>query len=301
MKEEESAWLQVLGWDYSPVRKILASLMQQRLLPGYVAIRGNEASGYAYFLIKGTKGIIGNIFVRGSDHSGEIAGELTSLCISSLRDLAKIERIEAQIIPFSGLSYADVFVREGFRHFPRHYLLLPVDTTAVIRSDNRKRIVRWDFSRLSQACELLLKGYADQPDADICSDYRTLSGCHEYLHSIVQSPGCGVLVPEASFMALDEENILRAFILGSCVSKGVGMIPQIVVHPDYQKQGLGSGLMASCLESFKAQGFGRIALTVTQENQKASAWYRRLGFRPCREFGAYAWDRNGSEAGKFEA
>ena len=294
MREEENAWLQVLGWDYSPIRKILGSLMQQKLLPGYAAVQGKEAFGYAYFLIKGAKGIIGNTFVRESGHSREIAGELLSLCISSLKDLPKIERIEAQIIPFSELSYADAFIREGFRHYPRHYMLLPMDTAPAIRPDTRKGIVRWDFSRLSQACKLLLNGYSDQPDADICSDYRTLSGCHEYLHSIIQSPGCGVLVPEASFMALDDKNMLRAFILGSRVSSGVGMIPQIVVHPDYQKQGLGRGLMASCLESFKALGLGRVALTVTEENQRALDWYRRLGFRQCREFGAFVWDRIGS-------
>jgi len=294
MKEEENSWLQVLGWDYSPVRKILSSLMEQKLLPGYVAMRGKEVSGYAYFLIKGNKGIVGNIFVREAESSREVMSELLSLCISSLKDLSKIDRIEAQIMPFHELQYADVFVRAGFHHYPRYYLLLNLNAAPAVTPDTQLRIVPWDASRLSQASDLLMSGYIGQPDADICSDYSTPSGCQDYLHSIIESPGCGVFVQEASFMALDEENVLRAFILGSRLSEGVGMIPQIVVHPDHQKRGLGNGLMLSCLESFKTLRFREIALTVTGENRKASDWYRRLGFRACREFGAFVWNRDKS-------
>jgi len=291
LREEENSWLQILGWDYAPLQKILVSLMEQKLLPGYVAIQGKEALGYIYFLMNGRKGIVGNIFVRESVHSSEISDELISLSISSLKILPRILSVEAQIMPFNALNYADIFIQKGFRYYPRSYLLLSLDTDSVQISVANTKIVPWNYSRLSQASEIILAGYKNQPDADICSDYRTLSGCESYLRSIMENPGCGIFLPEASFMALDEKDRLKAFILGSRISKGVGMIPQIAVHPELQGQKLGTTLMAQSLEIYKILGFRKIALTVTKENRKAYDWYYRLGFRVCKDFGAFTWNR----------
>jgi hypothetical protein len=64
MEEEERAWMSDLGWDYSPIRQILASFVKQKLLPGYAAItKEKEAIGYSYFLVNQAKGIIGALYV----------------------------------------------------------------------------------------------------------------------------------------------------------------------------------------------------------------------------------------------
>lgn len=291
MKEEENAWMEDLGWDYSPVRKILTSFMHQKLLPGYVAIDGTEALGYVYFLTNNNKGVVGNTFVRQSDHSNEIADSLLSMSISGLKALPGIQRVEAQIMPFNGLNIIDPFIHKGFQHHSRSYLGLNLDSKSLENSISEENIISWDRSFLLRAAEIILASYKNQSDSEICSDYRTIYGCESYLYSILQNPGCGIFLPDASFVVLDIDNKPCAFILGSRISEGTGMIPQIAVLPELQGKKLGSKLMSRCLKTFKRLGYGKITLTVTNENRKAYEWYGRLGFKYSKNFSAFFWDR----------
>ena len=292
MQEEEKAWMQDLGWDYSPIRQILATFIRENLLPGYVAIQENKAIGYTYFLMNQSKGIIGAIYVTRHDHSKEIADKLLSLAISGLKDSPAITRIEAQIMPFNDIELTEVFTLNGFRVFPRQYLSL--DLSADRQREfpvSPVKIVRWDSSDLSRLADILLKSYLNQADAVICADYRTVSGCEGYLRSILENPGCGVFMPEVSFLGLQESDEPCGFILGCRLSDGVGMIPQIAVHPNFQGKKLGDVLMNLSLEQFSKRGFQNISLTVTPENQKACEWYGRLGFKSVKDFGAFVWER----------
>ncbi|MBN2244056.1 MAG: GNAT family N-acetyltransferase [Acidobacteria bacterium] len=292
MEEEEKAWMQDLDWDYSPIRRILASFVRQNLLPGYVAVSGNEAIGYTYFLMNRSKGIIGAVYVRNTEDRQEIADKLLSLTISGLKDTPRIRRVEAQLMPFNGIDIQAIFSRKGFRYFPRRYLSLNLGPGRKSPSSRSPiKIVRLDVSNLSRASEILLQSYLNQTDAVICSDYRTLSGCESYLRSILENPGCGVFVPEVSFMGLEDNNQPCGFVIGCRLSNGVGMIPQIAVHPAYQGKSLGHALMEKALEGFGELGFRRISLTVTPENRKAYDWYVRLGFMESKDFGAFVWER----------
>jgi len=292
MREEQRAWIEGLGWDYTRIQKILVSFMNQKLLPGYVAVREKEAVGYTYFLMNKSKGIIGNIFVRNADDSRDIADRLLSMSISGLLELPRIRRVEAQIMPSNDFDFSDTFIRNGFRYYPRCYLNLDLKAYSKQRNSYFKgNIVPWDSFYLPQAAVIVLESYENQSDACICSDYRTASGCESYLRSITDNPGCGIFMPESSFLALDEIGIPCAFILGCRISEGIGMIPQVAVRPGYQGKNLGNAVMDRCLESFRNLGFQRAALTVTHENRKAYEWYHRLGFRLDREFGAFTWDR----------
>ena len=293
MEEEEKAWMSDLGWDYSPIRRILASFIRQDLLPGYVAVHRNEAIGYTYFLMNRSKGIIGAIYVKPTEHSREITEKLLSLTISGLKDSPRIRRVEAQIMPFNNIDITEIFTRNGFRHFPRLYLSMSLNTGTQGQKtpSSPLKIVRWDSSLLPQTADILLKSYLNQTDAVICADYRTASGCESYLRSILENPGCGVFMPEASFMGLDESNETCGFIIGCRLSDGVGMIPQIAVHPAYQGKKLGNALMHKALEAFRKTGFQKISLTVTPEHQRAFGWYNRLGFKAGKSFGAFVWER----------
>lgn len=292
LAEEESAWMADLGWDYAPIREILVSCMNQNILPGYVAIKNKEALGYSYFLLNRTKGSIGNMYVSRSNISQHIADTLLSMSISGLRDLPRIQRVEAQIMPFNDLNCTDIFIEKGFHYHRRSYLTLDLDEfSGCAASIPTVSIIPWHSSRIPQVAGIVLASYEKQIDAVICSDYRSPSGCESYLRSITDNPGCGTFIPEASFIAMDERNSPCAFILGCRISSGVGMISQIAVHPRYQGNKLGTVLMDKCMEIFRVLGFRRMTLTVTYENRKAYEWYYRLGFRSRKEFGAFTWDR----------
>ena len=292
MEEEEQAWMNDLGWDYSPIRQILASFIRQNLLPGYVAVNKNEAIGYTYFLMNQSKGIIGAIYVKTTEHSQEITDKLLSLTISGLKDSPRIRRVEAQIMPFNDVDITEIFTQNGFRYFPRCYLSMNLNTGLQKQLHaSPAKIVRWNSSYLSHTAEILLKSYLNQTDAVICADYRTAAGCESYLRSILENPGCGVFMPEVSFMGLDESDEPCGFIIGCRLSDAVGMVPQIAVHPSYQGKKLGDALMNRSLEEFRKLGFQRISLTVTPENRKAFEWYDRLGFKVEKNFGAFVWER----------
>ncbi len=291
MNEEEAAWLSDLGWDYSAIRQILVSFIRKKLLPGYAATNEKELLGYTYFLVNQAKGIIGSIFAAKLSPVQKIANNLLSLTISSLRDNPQITRVEAQIMPFSGADLSVIFAQHDFIHYPRFYLDLSLSEFRAAECDPGEKITAWDSTHLHLTAEMTSMSYSNQTDALICEDYRTVAGCESYLRSLVDNPGCGVFMPETSFMCLDARQTPCGFIIGCRISKGVGMIPQIAVHPDYQGRGVGNALVQRSFEQFKVLGFHTVCLTATGDNRRAFEWYQRLGFKIRKAFGAYVWER----------
>jgi ribosomal protein S18 acetylase RimI-like enzyme len=293
MEEEEKVWMSDLRWDYSPVQQILLTFIKRKLLPGYVAIAGEkELIGYTYFLINQAKGIIGALFVSKLGQSQEAVEELLSLAIACLKDSQNIKRVEAQIMPFNNVNLTATFTQHGFGYYPRYYLNLDLNAfPKKMAFPSLEKIVPWDSACMEQAAEMTLMSYRDQIDAEICEDYRTKAGCDSYLRSLVENPGCGIFMPEASFMALDAQNAPCGLALCCRISNGAAMIPQIAVHPSYQGRSLGNALMLRSFEQLRTMGFQTVSLTVTKKNRRAFDWYQRLGFRIRKEFGAYVWER----------
>ncbi len=292
MEEEEKAWMSDLSWDYSPIRQILVSFVKQKLLPGYVAVNEQEAVGYTYFLVNHAKGIIGSLYTSKTGCSQKTVEELLSLAISSLKDSQHIKRVEAQIMPFNNRNLTATFTQHGFSYYPRYYMDLDLDVrprTAGISP--MERITPWNSEYLEQAAEMTMLSYGSQTDAEICEDYRTKAGCESYLRSLVENPGCGIFMPETSFMGLDAQGSPCGFVISCRISGGAAMIPQIAIHPSYQGRGLGNVLMNRAFEQLKASGFHTVSLTVTKKNRRAFDWYQRLGFKIRKEFGAYVWQR----------
>jgi ribosomal protein S18 acetylase RimI-like enzyme len=291
MDEEEQAWMTDLFWDYSPIRQILISFIRQKLLPGYGAANESGLLGYTYFLVNQAKGIIGAIYAAKTSPSQAIIEKLLSLTIASLKDNPQIKRVEAQIMPFHGVNLTPTFNQYGFSFYPRYYLDLDLISFKPVQCNPAEKLSPWNSANLGLAAEMTMTSYQDQMDALICEDYRTTAGCESYLRSLVENPGCGVFMPDTSFMYLDEKKSPCAFIIGCRISNGVGMIPQIAVHPSFQGRGLGNALIQHSFERFKSLGFHTITLTVTKQNRRAFAWYQRLGFKIRKEFGAYVWER----------
>jgi ribosomal protein S18 acetylase RimI-like enzyme len=292
MDEEVRAWRSELGWDYAPVRAILSSYVCQNLLPGYVALDAHRPAGYGYFLMYQNKGILGTIYVPKSPSQQEIADAILTQSVRVLKESDRIHRIEAQVMPFHGLSLSANFTRHGFQCFPRFFLELDLESHASRRRPTAGvEIIHWDPTRAQLAAHVILDSYRDEADALICEDYCTAAGCSNYLRSLVENPGCGHFLPDASFMGLDARGCPCGFILSSRISPTAGMIPQIAILPDYQGRSLGSALMALALDRLKAMGLYSVSLTVTKKNHRACEWYQRLGFKIRKEFAAYVWGR----------
>lgn len=292
MVEEEGAWLSELDWDFAPIRQILTSFMRQKLLPGYVAIDRQRAIGYCYFLTHRAKAIIGTIYASMPICSQETADQIMTLAVNSLKASENIFRIEAQIIPFHNLNLNSGFTRHGFQCYPRYYLELDLSSYSLSQENAAVwTILPWNSSLIPQAAQLTFESYRDQTDSLICEDYCSLAGCAGYLRSLIENPGCGLFIPEASFMGLDQSGFLAGYVMSSRISTFSAMIPQIAISPSYQGSGLGKNLMHQALSQLKVLGFHNVKLTVTKKNRRAFEWYTRLGFRNRKEFGAFVWER----------
>ncbi|MBN1571517.1 MAG: GNAT family N-acetyltransferase [Acidobacteria bacterium] len=292
MEEEESEWMSDLDWDYFPIRQILVSFIKQKLLPGYVAISESSPIGYTYFLVNQSKGIIGALYASKTSHSQEVVDELLSLTVACLKESQSIKRVEAQIMPFNDLNLTPAFIRHGFGHFARHYLELDLSNHRnKVELHSSVKIIPWDSAYLERVAEMTFLSYQDQPDAEICEDYRTQTGCIGYLRSLVENPGCGVFMPETSFIALDWQGVPCGFMICCRISDGAAIVPQIAVHPSHQGKRLGNVFMNRSFAQLKSLGFRTLSLTVTEKNRRAYDWYQRLGFRMRKQFGAYVWQR----------
>lgn len=293
MEEEDRSYVSELGWDFTPIRKILASFLAQNLLPGYVAESSTRALAYTYFLIHHDKAIIGTLYASEHDFSQTAVNELLALAAKCLKDSEDIHRIEAQIIPFNDLNLTAGFTRLGFQYYPRYFVELDLATYRPRKPEPAEStIVSWDSAYVPLAAEVAFKSYQNEIDALICEDYCSRAGCQSYLNSLLENPGCGTFLPEASFMGIDRHGLPCGFIIGSRLSSLAGMIPQIAILPSHQGRGLGNALMDSALSQFRSLGFWTVSLTVTKKNRRAFEWYQRLGFNIRKEFGAYIWRRD---------
>jgi ribosomal protein S18 acetylase RimI-like enzyme len=290
MAAEEQTWLAELDWDYAPIRRILFGFLHQHLLPGFVASRGAEALGYTYFLIARSKGMIGTVYAGGPD-AQSIADRLLSRAIESLKETPHVRRIEAQIIPLHGLDLNPVFMRHGFQSFPRHYLELDLVAPLPEKSSFLEAIVPWHVRFAADCAEVAYRSYHSGIDSILCEDYGSVANCESYIRSLVENPGCGIFLPDSSFVGLDSRGTPCGFVLASRLSPAAAMIPQISVHPAHQGRGLGTALIRTAFDRLRAGEYRAARLTVTPQNQRAHEWYCRLGFRNRRDFNAHVWQR----------
>jgi len=297
MEEEARMWLRDLYWDYSAIQKVLLSFIREKMLPGYAALAdGNRLVGYAYFLANQARGSIGALYTTPTtppDGAQKIADDLLELAIMCFQDSIDINRIEAQILPFHGQDYARVFVKYGFRRYPRLYLVRNIDAGHAEKEPaDPTKIIPWDSSLIGHAAAMTAVSYRDHLDHQILEDYLTPSNCENYLRGLVTNPGCGVFLPEASFMCLDAHENPCGYVICSRISDGCALIPQIAMHPGWQGRGLGAALIGRCLRQLRAMNFHNLSLVVTENNSRAHEWYRRMGFQPHREFSAFIWNRD---------
>jgi GNAT superfamily N-acetyltransferase len=57
-----------------------------------------------------------------------------------------------------------------------------------------------------------------------------------------------------------------------------GLFEDLVVRPDYRKQGIGAKLLEHVIAQARAEGLVRITLLTDMQNEQAQVLYRRLGF-----------------------
>jgi ribosomal protein S18 acetylase RimI-like enzyme len=290
-KEEAQHWLDELRWDYRPSLDLVRKFIDSRALGGYAASENGRLAGYGFYVLEDHKGLIGGLYVSPQSSQGPITERLLTEMLTTLRATPRLERIEAQLMPF-GTELDANFLRQYFRLHTRQFMLLALDEANLSGAAPSQgiRIDPWKDRALESAAKLIQLAYADHVDSQINDQYRTEAGSLKFLRNIVLLPGCGQFMPEASFLArLATGDKPVGMVLTSTVSEGVGHTTQICVMPGHQHRGIGRLLMERSIEALRQRHYKYLSLTVTTSNRGAVGLYERLGFRTVKTFSAGVW------------
>jgi ribosomal protein S18 acetylase RimI-like enzyme len=300
LAEEAEQWREELRWDYRGSTELIKKFVDARSLTGSAIVENGRPIGYAFYVLEDHKGLVGGLFVSPRHPQQELSQRLLTDILTTLSGIPKLERVEAQLIPF-GYQLDPVLNEYGFRLYMRQFMIAPLAATA---GDARDVITgtiqegpgaglileRWDHRYFEPCARLIQLAYANHVDGEINDQYRSESGALRFLKNIIILPGCGQFQPEASFvLRAPHANHLVGVILNSRVSEGVGHTTQICAMPGYQGRGLGRLLMESSLRSLRASHFTAVSLTVTSGNQRAVHLYEKLGFHTVKKFAAGVW------------
>lgn len=291
-KQEIRCWKEQLFWDYTPAIDLIRKYMKTGNLPGFVE-RTCEglAVGYAYYLIDPPVGYLGNIYVASEFAESDTYQILLNETVHTLRSSGKVERIECQVFGFN-FDLSPLFLNLDFTPLVRHFLCLDLSRAALENSSYEIpdfQILNWERRFLVPAAEVVYDSYRGSPDYGLCRDYQSRDGCIRFLRNLVDNPGCGTFTPLSSYVAFDRKGTLCAVLVTSRIDSDTGMIPQISVRSDCQRNGLGTKLLRTYLKRARDEGLKRITLSVSGANEGAYQLYFRVGFQAVKDFCAFLW------------
>lgn len=295
LEQETRLWGDMMAWDYRPSAEMILRYIDSKILPGYAAVENGTVRGYAFFVYEGSKGVIGDLFAaRGLTIDGEsVEQRLAVHVIDTLQRSPGIHRIEAQLLPHDSGVLSPPFIAEGFRQFPRLFMVLPL--RAGLRPDIKQlhdiEFRRWVEQDFQPSAAVITTSYRGHVDSEINDQYRSLNGSLRFLNNIVRFPGCGVFDGNASFVALHKPTrSIAGLLLCSRVRDDVGHITQVCVLPEHRGKNIGESLIGLCTQELRTRKFSALSLTVTEANVGAVGLYRKLEFDTQRKFDAFVWE-----------
>jgi ribosomal protein S18 acetylase RimI-like enzyme len=289
-QEEAQRWREELFWDYRPSIDLVRKFVDSHSLGGYAAIEDGNPIGYGFYILEDHKGLIGGLFVSSENPQPGATERLLGELVGTLRATPRLQRIEAQLMPF-GAELDPAFLSQHFHLHTRQFMLLQLAEANLLERPLSPglRIDPWSDRDFDAAARLIQLAYTDHVDGQINDQYCSEAGSL-FLRNIVLLPGCGIFLPEASFVIRPTtENALAGMILTSTVADKVGHTTQVCVKPGYHGNGIGRQLMEHSIQALRRRRYESLSLTVTSVNTHAVELYRHLGFRTVKTFAAGVW------------
>jgi ribosomal protein S18 acetylase RimI-like enzyme len=290
-QEETRHWRDELHWDYRPSIDLIRKFIDSRSLNGYLALDNGHPAGYGFYVLEDHKGLIGGLFVSSDYGRSDITKDILDEMLTSLRATPRLERIEAQLMPF-GTEFDPVVLSKYLQLHTRQFMLLRLADAKLSEKplSSGLRMEPWTDRAFESAAKLIQLSYADHVDGEINDQYRTEAGGMKFLRNIVILPGCGQFLPEASFLVRPATgDRLVGMVLTSTVQEGVGHTTQICVMPGYQGSHIGRALMEASIQALRRRKYEWLSLTVTAVNTSAVQLYEHLGFKTIKKFAAGVW------------
>lgn len=293
LQEETAVWRQELDWDFEKSADLVRRFVDLHALNGAALIEGDQITGYLYYVLEESKGLIGDLYVRRDLRSTERDSLLLNWSIEAIAGNAHVRRVESQLLMLDFLPQRRLPREANVSSYDRNFMR--VDLAHVDLGEGRVRrpmyIEKWSDHYQESAAQLIAAAYHGHVDSRINDQYRTVTGARKFLFNIVQYPGCGTFFRPASYAAFEAgTGRLCGISLASMVAPECGHITQICVSRDVRGTGIGHELLRRSLGTLKEMGAAAASLTVTAANRDAVSLYERVGFTTIRRFSAYAWE-----------
>jgi ribosomal protein S18 acetylase RimI-like enzyme len=306
LAEEARHWREELRWDYRTSLDLIKKFVDARSLAGCAALEEGRPVGYAFYVLEEHKGLLGGLYVSPSIEQESVARGLLVSALETLRGIPRIERIEAQLVPF-GCEFDQALDGQGFRLYPRQFMLLEFGSDRPVASPGSAPVSvsglaleNWNDRLFTPCARLIQLAYANHMDGEINDQYRSEVGALKFLKNIIILPGCGQFQPQASFvLRAPHSHELIGVALASAVAPGVAHATQICVMPGYQGHGLGKRLIDAMMAALRKRDFTALSLTVTAGNERAVRLYEQIGFRRIKTFTAGVWQPSSGHGKDF--
>jgi ribosomal protein S18 acetylase RimI-like enzyme len=291
-QEEKEEWAKNLRWDYSEPLQIICNLMDGLFLSGFVALKHGMPAGYVFYLEEDCNGLIGDCFVSGGSSGLGVEEALMNVTVETLKANPKIDRIESQFVSFRSWPCEGFFHKHGFSCYERYFMMRDCEKPTGLAVSGDIELKYWDVSNLETASRLTAQAYDEIIDREISFHYQSPRGCRNFLAGIIEKPGCGRFMNDASFCAWHRPTgEMVGFILTSGVSPLNGHIPQVLVSRRFQGTGIGRSLLNQAIAALKSKRYRTVSLSVTAENKPAYELYRRFQFDILIRFQTSVWKR----------
>ena len=290
LEAEATLWHTRLNWDYKASTELLLEYLDQRILPGFVALTRGRIVGFCFCVYEGDKAVVGDVFASPREQAPmAILQTLARHLLEVLEHSPDLKRIEAQLLLFDAGVLPPLFGAH-YRVFPRLFMTRELPGTLAPPPDFAP--VPWAAQFYDATAELIQRAYVGHIDSEINDQYRTLAGSLRFLHNVIRFPGCGQFDPAASFVLREPGTIaLSAVLLCSQVAPGIAHITQLCVASAQRGRSLGRALLAHTMRHLAQHGYRGISLTVTEANRSAVALYQAAGLRTRHRFDAMVYDK----------
>src|SRR5215472_17098254 len=122
LAEEAQQWREELCWDYRASTELIKKFVDARSLTGSAILDEGRPIGYAFYVLEDHKGLVGGLFVSPRYSQQELSKRLLTDTLATLSGIPKLERVEAQLIPF-GYELDSVLHEYGFRLYMRQFMI----------------------------------------------------------------------------------------------------------------------------------------------------------------------------------
>ena len=124
LDQQRKYWRERFRWDFTVSAQAIINFLDNRTLHGFALVRNGLPVGYCYFVVEGSKALVGDIFTsyQRSDPTFEKA-----LLIRTLETAAAypgVNRVEGQLLGLNFELRAETIFHHPLQIFPRWFMML---------------------------------------------------------------------------------------------------------------------------------------------------------------------------------